>query len=267
MEFARDNRSGHPEPLNEAHRLLLREDANAGGPAVGIREEQNWVGDTASRASYVPPPPERVPAVLGAFQRYIQTPDGLAPLIRVGLLHAQFDAIHPYLWGNDRMGRLLITLLLEHWGLLPRPLLYLSLFFKQRHGEYPRRLHAVRGSGDWEGWLAFFLDGVATVADDATATMRDLQELGAAARSRILKYHAASVVSLQLLEVLPQHPVVTGRSVVRILGVTRPTAGKAIDVLEQCGVLVETTGRKRDRVYHYARYIERLCDGMDAAQG
>ncbi len=118
------------------------------------------------------------------------------------------------------MGWLLSTLLLEHWGLLP--LLYLSLFFQRRDGEYPRRLHAVRGSGDWEGWLAFFLDGAATVGDDATATMRDLQELGAAARSGVLKYHAASVASLQLLEVLPQHPVVAGRSVVRVLGVTRP---------------------------------------------
>ena len=194
-------------------------------------------------------------------------PDGLAPLIRVGLLHAQFDAMHPYLRGNDRMGRLLITLLLEHWGLLPRPLLYLSLFFERQDVQYPRRLRAVRGSGDWERWLAFFLEGVATVADDATAAMRDLQELGAAARSRVLKYYAASVVSLQLLEVLPQHPVVAGRSVVRIFDITRPTAGKAIAVLEQCGVPVETTARKRDRVYHDARYLERLCDGMDPGKG
>ena len=183
-------------------------------------------------------------------------------MIRIGLLHAQFDTIHPYLHGNGRMGRLLITLLLEHWGLLPEPFLYLSVYFQKNQDEYRRRLQAVRVEGDWEGWLTFFLRGVATIADDAVAMLQDMHQLATSSRARVLKHHTASVVSLQLLEILPRHPVVTGRSVVRILEITRPTSGKAIDVLEECGVLVEVTGRKRDRVYHYARYLDRLCQGL-----
>jgi Fic family protein len=258
VHFARDARSKHPQPLNEAHRLLLRSGGDDPPEPVGIRSEQNWVADETGRATYVPPPPSQLPATLGAFQRYLQARDGLAPLIRIGLLHVQFDTIHPYLHGNGRMGRLLITLLLEHWGILRQPSLYLSVYLRQHQAEYQRRLQAVRVEGDWEGWLAFFLDGVATVAEHAVATIQDMRALAASSRARVLEHHAASVVSLQLLEVLPRHPVVTGRSVVQILEITRPTSGKAIDVLEDCGVLVEVTGRMRDRVYHYGRYLDRL---------
>lgn len=152
--------------LNEAHRLLLRGARGANKQPGEMRRSQNWIGGSRpGNATYVPPPPHALPEALSAFERYIHQEDDTPSLIRAGLLHVQFESIHPYLDGNGRIGRLLVTLLLEHWGLLARPLLYLSLFFKRHRQEYYRRLNAVRVDGDWEGWLDFFLDGVATIAD------------------------------------------------------------------------------------------------------
>lgn len=159
--------------LNETHRLLLRGVRGENKPPGEVRRSQNWIGGgRPGSAAYVPPPPNALPEVLSAFERYIHADDELPPVVRAGLLHVQFETIHPYLDGNGRIGRLLVTLLLEHWRLLTRPLLYLSLFFKRHRQEYYRRLNAVRVDGDWEAWLDFFLDGVATIADEAGA-LRD----------------------------------------------------------------------------------------------
>ena len=175
----------------------------------------------------------------------------------------QFETIHPYLDGNGRIGRLLVTLLLEHWRLLTRPLLYLSLFFKRNRQEYYRRLDAVRVDGSWEAWLDFFLDGVATVADEAVASARDLFTLVTADRQKLIHQAGVSLLAVQLFERLPGRPIVTARGVVRALATTKPTAGRAIDALEAAGVLVETTGKKRDRVYAYQAYLDRLREGTE----
>jgi Fic family protein len=134
---------------------------------------------------YVPPPPHALDAALGEFEKYLHGEDALHPLVRAGLLHVQVETIHPYLDGNGRIGRLLVTLLLEHWKLLTEPLLYLSLFFKRHREQYYRRLDAVRVDGDWEGRIDFFLDGVATIADEAVATARELFALIAEDRARV----------------------------------------------------------------------------------
>jgi Fic family protein len=188
--------------------------------------------------------------------------------VRAGLLHGQFETIHPYLDGNGRIGRLLVTLLLEHWKLLTKPLLYLSLFFKRHREDYYRRLNAVRVDGDWEGWLNFFLDGVATIADEAVASARELFALVAADRGRALAQEGMSVVALRLLELLPRHPVVTVASVMKFVETTKPTAGRAIELLVATGILVETTGKKRDRSFVYRGYLDRLRVGteLDGAQ-
>jgi Fic family protein len=181
-------------------------------------------------------------------------------------VHVQFETIHPYLDGNGRIGRLLVTLLLEHWKLLTEPLLYLSLFLKRHRDEYYRRLTGVRVDGDWEAWIDFFLDGVATIAEEAVTSARELFALVAADRARVLGHEGMSVVALRLFELLPRHPVVTAASVMTLVETSKPTAGKAIDLLVRAGVLAETTGKKRDRSFVYARYLEMLRVGTELAR-
>ena len=215
----------------------------------------------------MPPPPHAVGRLLGQLERFIHTKDNLAPLIRAGLVHAQFETIHPYLDGNGRIGRLLIALLLEHWKLLSQPLLYLSLFFKQHRAEYYRRLDAVRTDGDFEGWLKFFLEGVAVIAEEAVVTTRDLFAVVAADRVKVLATPTTSVMAARLFELLPEHPIVSIGGVVRLLATTKPTATKAVGALVKARVLVEMTGRRRDRTYSYAAYLDRLRAGTELIPG
>jgi Fic family protein len=184
-------------------------------------------------------------------------------LLRAGLLHAQFETIHPYLDGNGRIGRLLITLLLEHWRLLEKPLLYLSLFFKRHRQEYYRRLDLIRTEGDWEGWLDFFLDGIATISDEAVTSARDLYSLVSTDRTRLLEAQTVSVSALRLFEHLPRQPIVTVASAMKVVDATKPTTTRAIEILSDVGILVETTGRKRDRSFAYRSYLERLQTGTE----
>lgn len=250
--------------LSETHQRLMHGVRGAEKLPGEVRRSQNWIGGSRpGNAAYVPPPPRALRQVLGAFEKYLHADDSLPPLVRAGLLHVQFETIHPYLDGNGRIGRLLVTLLLEHWKLLTKPLLYLSLFFKRHREDYYRRLDAVRVDGDWEGWLDFFLDGVATIADEAVAAARELFALVAADHARVLAHQGMSVVALRLFELLPRHPVVTVASVMKLLGTTKPTAGRAIELLVAAGVLVETTGKKRDRSFVYRAYLDRLRVGTE----
>ncbi len=274
LNYARDQvqaPSGLPlsmRLLNETHRRLLQ-GVRGGTKMPGeVRRSQNWIGGSRpGNASYVPPPPNVLPTLLSDFERYMHADGDLPAVVRSGLLHVQFETIHPYLDGNGRIGRLLVTLLLEHWQLLTRPLLYLSLFFKRHRREYYRRLDAVRVDGDWEGWLDFFLDGVATIADEAVATSRDLFALVTADRTRVLGQRGATLLAVQLFERLPGRPIVSVSWVVDALGTTKPTAGRAIDALVGAGVLVETTGMKRDRSYAYQGYLDRLRAGTELDVG
>ena len=252
--------------LHETHRILLRGARGARKLPGEVRRSQNWIGGTRpGNAHFVPPPAHALHALLSDLERYLHTGNTLPPLLRIGLVHVQFETIHPYLDGNGRIGRLLITLLLEQWGLLSAPLLYLSLHFKRFRPAYYERLDAVRREGDWEGWLLFFLEGVALIADEATTTARDLFTLVAQDRSRLLETDSVNLLALQVFEQLPRHPILSTSWVVETFGSTKPTAGRAIGALERAGVLVETTGRKRDRVYTYATYLELLASGTELA--
>ena len=184
-------------------------------------------------------------------------------LSQAGLLHVQFEAIHPYLNGNGRIGRLLITLLLEHWNLLDVPLLYLSLYFKRHRAEYYRLLNAVRTDGDFENWLKYFLEGVAVIADETVAATQQLFALINADRTRMLAGKTTSVASIRLFELLPAHPIITVAGAVKLLKTTKPTATKAVSRLVEAGILVETTGRRRDRSYSYEAYLRLLRTGTD----
>lgn len=250
--------------LNKVHRRLMRGVRGADRAPGEVRRTQNWIGGTRpGNAAYVPPPPHALGEALSALETYVHSDDRLPPLVRAGLVHAQFETIHPYLDGNGRIGRLLVTLLLEDWKLLTKPLLYLSLYLKRHRDEYYRRLTAVRVRGDWEGWIDFFLDGVATIAGEAVASARDLFALVSADRARVLGHGGMSVVALRLFELLPRHPVITVGSAMKLVDTTKPTAGKAIDLLVRAGVLAETTGKRRDRSYAYERYLERLRVGTE----
>lgn len=250
--------------LNEAHKRLMRGVRDSNKQPGEIRRSQNWIGGSRpGNVAYVPPAPDKLPLLLGALEKYIHTDEKLPALVRTGLLHVQFETIHPYLDGNGRIGRLLIALLLEHWQLLRAPLLYLSLFFKRHREEYYRRLNRVRLAGDWEGWTDFFLDGVATIADEAVASARELFNLVGADRAQLLNAASASVSALRLFEQLPRHPIVTVVAAMKLIDASKPTATRAIEVLVEAGILVETTGKKRDRSFAYRAYMECLRVGTD----
>lgn len=250
--------------FNEVHRRLMKGVRGADKQPGEIRQSQNWIGGSRpGNAAFVPPPPDALGDVLSEFEKYVHSDDALPPLVRAGLLHVQFETIHPYLDGNGRIGRLLITLLLEHWNLLSEPLLYLSLFFKRNRDEYYRLLNAVRTEGDWEAWTRFFLEGVATITDEATGTARDLFALVNDDRSRALAAPKSTVTAVRLFEELPQHPILTIARVTELLDTTKPTATKAVGTLVDAGILIESTGRRRDRTFSYAAYLDLLRVGTE----
>jgi Fic family protein len=250
--------------LREAHKRLMRGARGADKLPGEIRSSQNWIGGTRpGNATFVPPPPDAVPDALAELERWIHGQDTLPPLVRAGLAHVQFETIHPFLDGNGRIGRLLISLLVQHWGLLPTPLLYLSLAFKRHHAEYYRRLTAVRTEGDWEGWTAYFLECVREAADDGVATAQHLFAMLNKDRQRLLNAAGATVPSIRLFDALPGQPVVTLAGAMKTLKTTKPTASKAIATLLAAKILKETTGMQRDRVYAYHGYLRLLTGAAE----
>jgi Fic family protein len=245
--------------LNECHRRLLHGSRGAAKQPGEIRRSQNWIGGSRTgNAAFVPPPPEQVATLLGGLERYIHDEDRLPPLLRVAAIHVQFETIHPYLDGNGRIGRMLIALLLEHWQLLSNPLLYMSAYFREHQSNYYRHLERVRSEGDWVGWFKFFLAGAAAVALDAADRARRLHRQVTADRRKLLGSAGVTVSAIQLFEALPNHPVVSMPLTTRLLSTTKPTAGKAIQILQSVQILKETGIRKRDRLYGYEPYIALL---------
>ncbi len=271
FRLVRDNlRSATGLPISvrllcDAHRLLLDGARGAGKQPGELRRSQNWIGGARpGRAVFVPPPPEHVPGLLADLERFIHDPEPVLPaLVRVALVHVQFETIHPFLDGNGRIGRLLIAALLEQWGLLPEPLVYLSGYLKQHQGEYYRRLSAVRsteqGGGDWEGWVGFFLDGVEAAAAEAERGIVAIASLVAADRRRLLAAPRVGAVALRLFESLPLMPRFTIEQVRQKLETTFPTATAAVKLLEELGIVTELTGQKKNRCFSYAAYVELLA--------
>jgi len=247
--------------LCEAHKRLMRGVRGADKQPGAIRTSQNWIGGTRpGNAVFVPPPHDAVPDALAKLDRWIHANDKLPPLVRAGLAHVQFETIHPFLDGNGRIGRLLIALLVEHWKLLDQPLLYLSLSFKRHRADYYRALLEVRTTGDWERWTAFFLRCVCEAANDGVDAAKRLFTLLGKDRQTVAAGEFATVQAIRLLDVLPEQPMVTLSRVMEVLDVSKPTAIKAIDALEKAGVLKETTGRQRDRIYAYDAYLKVLAE-------
>lgn len=245
--------------IKEMHKRLMRGVRGASKKPGEFRSSQNWIGGTRpSNAHFVPPPPAEMRECLQALESYLHQGSEEHALIKIGLVHVQFETIHPFLDGNGRLGRLMIALLLEAWGLLDARLLYLSLHFKRHQQEYYRRLDAVRADGDWEGWITFFLEGVCSSSEEAIHTSQELFRLFDRDRKKILASPKVVVPAIRLFEELPSHPVLTINQVVKLLKTTKPTAAKAVDVLMKNGILEETTGAKRNRMFGYKRYLEVL---------
>jgi Fic family protein len=245
--------------IREIHAELLSSGRGAERMPGEFRTSQNWIGApgaTLATASFVPPPPAELMTSLGNLETHLHR--GSYPvLINAALAHAQFETIHPFLDGNGRVGRLLITFLLVHGGALREPLLYLSGYFRARRLEYYDRLTAVREEGDWEGWVEFFLAGVAATAQEATATATAIVELRD--RHRELAARTGSY-GLPFLDQLFRQPVVNLRSVRDALGTSSPTAAALIGAFEREGLLDETTGHRRNRVWRYTPFLDLFRD-------
>ncbi len=230
-----------------------------------FREEQNWIGGTRpGNALFVPPPPDRLDECLDALERFLHSDDpALPPLIRAGMAHVQFETIHPFLDGNGRLGRLLITLILCEAGVLHAPILYLSLFLKSRRDDYYRLLQEVRQAGAWESWMEFFLSGIAQTAEQAAATARKLMELFDDHRQKIAGLGRSASSALRVHELMQESPIVTIKTVSDKLGISFPTAGAALENLAKIGIVREFTGRHRRRIYSYSDCLALLEQGTD----
>lgn len=246
--------------LCEVHGVLMK-GVRGGEPSKTpgeFRRSQNWIGGgSPTTARFVPPPPEAIGDAFANLENYLHDPDPVPPLVKAGIAHAQFETIHPFLDGNGRTGRLLITFWLVERKVLSRPLLYMSLYLKQHRSEYIDRLQAIRDDGDWEGWLAFFLDGVAQVAAEATETASRIVELRERDRKRIVENLGRRTANaLAVLDRLFTQPVVTAKRVETLVNVSQPTASALVRDLSAVGVLEETSGRKRNRVFAYREYLD-----------
>lgn len=251
--------------LREMHAVLLARGRGSEKSPGEFRRTQNWIGGTRpGNAHFVPPPPDHVQDCMAALERFLHDEGTPYPtLIKAALAHVQFETIHAFLDGNGRIGRLLIAFVLHHGGVLARPLLYLSLYFKQHRAEYYRRLDLVRFEGDWEGWLDFFLEGVETTATSAVRTAQRLAALFEADRARIQSLGRASVSTLRVFDALRERPVITVNEASRRAGVTFPTATKGINTLSELSIVSELTGQRRNRVFTYDHYLAILNEGTE----
>lgn len=246
--------------IREIHEILLK-GVRGGEKRPGeFRTRQNWIGAENSpieRAAFVPPPPNVMLDALASLERFLHDDSPMPPLVKTGLAHAQFETIHPFIDGNGRIGRLLITFLLCEKKILRRPLLYLSHYLKAHRTEYYDRLQAVRDRGDWEGWLKFFFRGVAGVSLEATQTARMIMDLRERHRKLLTSRMGRGAGSaLALLETLYFRPIVSVRQVAEITEISFPNANALVEALKKHRLLVETTGRRRNRVFAYQPYLD-----------
>lgn len=249
--------------IREMHERLLQSSRGGAKNPGEFRRSQNWIGGTRpGNAMFVPPPVSELGACLDAFERFMHENESrLPPLIKAGLLHVQFETIHPFLDGNGRIGRLLVTLYLCVHDVLRKPLLYLSLYLKTHRGDYYRLLQEVREHGAWEAWLEFFLDGVTETAGQAFDAATRIAELFKRDRERITAESDRAGSVLRVHELLQQNPFLTSNALVERTGLTAPTINAALADLERLRIVDEVTGRRRGRVFGYRAYLDILNEG------
>lgn len=253
--------------IREIHERLLKGVRGHRLTPGELRRTQNWIGPggcTLNEAVFVPPPPDAVPGALSDLERFLHGKDDLPVLVKVGLAHAQFETIHPFLDGNGRVGRLLITFLLCERGLLHKPVLYLSHYFKRHRQEYYDRLQAVRDAGDWEGWLTFFLRGISEVSAQAADTSRRILEIRERQREHITEsFGRAAGNGLKVFEHLFRAPIISVKKVQTITETEFPAANQLVQRLVHLGVLKEITGRARNRQFRFEEYVRLFAEDTE----
>jgi Fic family protein len=249
--------------IREMHRILMKDGRGARNDPGEFRRTQNWIGGTRpGNARYVPPPPHEMLAALDNFEKFLHDEYGtIPPIVKAGLAHAQFETIHPFLDGNGRIGRLLISLLLVVDGVLTQPFLYLSLYFREHRAEYYDALQRVRTHGDWEGWLRFYVTGVEAVARQAGQATLDLLALFDEDRQRVQSLGRVAGTTLLVYDLLRERVVISIPYAAGKLDITWPTAKSALQRLESLGIAKEISGRRRDRVYAYEKQLAILDRG------
>ena len=251
--------------LREMHGILLKSGRGAGKQPGEFRRSQNWIGGTRpGNALFVPPPPDELGSCLDSFEKFLHVDDpALPPLIKAALAHVQFETIHPFLDGNGRLGRLLITLMLCEAGVLREPTLYLSLYLKSRRAEYYRLLQEVRENGVWEAWIDFFLTGVRETAGQAADTAREIMALFDKDRDAIKTLGRSGAAAFRVQEFLQRRPMMTIQAASRELSLSVPTIGKAVERLIDLGIVHEMTGKRRNRLFSYSKYLSILDRGTE----
>jgi len=252
--------------LREIHGVLLAHGRGSEKTPGEFRRTQNWIGGSRpGNAAFVPPPPHAVQECMSDLERFLHADTGMPVVIRTALAHVQFETIHPFLDGNGRVGRLLVTFLLCHAGVLREPLLYLSLYLKEHRKEYYHLLDQVREEGDWEAWLAFFLEGMRQTAEGAVSTARRLVTLFEEDRTRIQTRGRVAGSALRVHDALKQRPITSLQEICRRAGLSFPAASDAIALLMDMGIARELTGRRRNRAFGYTHYLAILGEGTAAA--
>jgi len=251
--------------IREIHGVLLASGRGSEKSPGEFRRSQNWIGGTRpGNARFVPPPHPAVPDCMAALERFLHADDdGLPLLVRAGLAHVQFETIHPFLDGNGRVGRLLITFLLCHGGALREPLLYLSLYFKQNRATYYDLLDRVRHEGDWEAWLGFFLEGVRQVATEAVVAAERLEAMFQRDRAMIEAAGRRAGSALRVHEAIKARPVLSVSSAADATGLSFPAVSSAMNLLVELEITRELTGRRRNRVFAHDRYLADLAEGTE----
>jgi Fic family protein len=261
-------REGFPLSLRlirEMHAILLQSGRGASKQPGEFRRTQNWIGGTRpGNALFVPPPQDRLDECLNAFEKFLHVDDPqLPPLIKAGLAHVQFETIHPFLDGNGRLGRLLITLMLCDAGVLREPILYLSLYFKARRTDYYSLLQEVRENGAWEAWMEFFLTGVRETASQSVDTAREIMALFDEDRRAIPTLGRRPASMFRVHDLMQRRPIVTIQAASKELKLSLPTVAKSLEHLITLGIVRELTGKQRRRVFAYSKYLAVLDRGTE----
>jgi Fic family protein len=254
--------------LREVHKLLAEGTRGTNRSPGEFRRSQNWIGPlgaTLGEATFVPPPPSLVTPCMGDLENFLYSIDKIPPLIRIALIHAQFETIHPFLDGNGRIGRLLIAFYLVWKDILSRPLLYLSYYLKKYRSDYYSLLERIRTEGAWEEWIKFFLKGVRAASEEAAATAREIIGLKDKLHEELYVRSIASMYRVRLVDLLFTKPVINARDVIQDLKVSKETASELIRKFESAGIVSEITGKKRYRRYAFREYVSIVAKGTEAS--
>lgn len=252
--------------IKEIHKILIEETRGTHKTPGEFRETQNWIGPpgvSLNQATFVPPPPYIVADLMSKLEKFIHQKNHIPPLIKIALIHAQFETIHPFLDGNGRMGRLLITFYLYWRNILSHPILYLSFYLKKHRTEYYDWLMRIRNEGDWEDWLEFFLQGIIEVSKDATSSASEIIALKEVLYKRLFDNKIASIYAVEFLNLLFNKPIITSQNLVKELKVSRETANQLVKRFEGIGILKEISGKKRYKKYIFLDYVDIIKKGTE----